>query len=608
MIRNWSDIEALDPPLTAPERQLIEACKAGVECVLGDGTRPEGADPARTIRADLLRYLILGGCDECRVHEWGVQLMGAWISGALDLSFATAKGPTGLIKCRFEKPLQALQTTFEFLNLTGSALPGLFAQGAQVAGAVMLHGGFEAEGEVTLAAAVIGGQLSCVGGTFRKPKGYALNAHNARVTGGVLLSGGFRAVGAVNLSGAVIGGQLECIGGTFRNPNGEALNAGGLQVTGAVFFSHGFKAEGEISLTGAEIGGQLECNGGTFRNPQGFSLIAQGARVAGSVSLRDGFEAEGEVFLSGAAIGGQLSCVGGRFRNPKGRALNGQGMMVTESFFWQEVTVVAGSVSLSSARVGDLVDDLDSWPVGEDRLVIDGFAYARITGAFTDAKSRLDWLARGTVWKGEFHPQPYSQLAKVLREMGHERAARDVLEERARLIAVHARKRIAKQGGDRSWIEATNALRVVADFFLRRVVGYGYKPFRSLGWLLGLWLVAAYLAANAWYGGSMVPNSAVILNSTEWRAVEDETLAAQLWSDLGQPGQDWETFSAIAWGFDVVVPIIDVGQTSAWAPSPARGVSGHLAWWGRWVLSVLGWVVAALAAAAFTGIIRREGE
>lgn len=64
MIRTWADID--QDSLTPAEIGLIDACKQGAPCVLGDGRRPEAecTDPKRTIRADLLRYLILGGCKE----------------------------------------------------------------------------------------------------------------------------------------------------------------------------------------------------------------------------------------------------------------------------------------------------------------------------------------------------------------------------------------------------------------------------------------------------------------------------------------------------------------------------------------------------------------
>lgn len=59
MARVWSEIEALG--LNDAERMLVAACKAGEVCVLGF-ERPEGPDPEREVRAEVLRYLILGGC------------------------------------------------------------------------------------------------------------------------------------------------------------------------------------------------------------------------------------------------------------------------------------------------------------------------------------------------------------------------------------------------------------------------------------------------------------------------------------------------------------------------------------------------------------------
>lgn len=454
--------------LTAPEQALVAACKAGEPCKLGDGARPEGPDPARTVRAEVLRFLILGGDEGCRVHELGVWLAGAYVRGELDLSFARARGQTVLDRCRFGERPDLQQADLQLLSLDGSALPGLFAEGAQ---------------------------------------------------------------------------------------------------------------------------------------------------VAGDVFLRDGFAAEGEVRLSGATVGGQLACTGGAFRNPGGKALSAQRMRVVASFFFRGVQVHEGVIDLASAHVGDLADDPDSWPEA-GRLILDGFTYDRIVAAFTDSRERLDWLAKGTVWKGEFKPQPYTHLARVLREMGHERGARDVLEERDRLIGVHARGRLrartvaAGSRADQLLGTETGPMQAGAlavwDWVVRRVVGYGHKPFRSLGWLLFLWLLAVWLAHMAWVSRAMVPNSDVILTSGGWQAVLGAANPAAAWSAPGGAGQDWETFSRYAWAFDVVVPILSLGQTEAWAPSTARGGWGWALWWGRWVLTVAGWIVVALAAAAVTGIIRRD--
>ncbi|MGB5559068.1 MAG: hypothetical protein WBN04_13795, partial [Paracoccaceae bacterium] len=346
----------------------------------------------------------------------------------------------------------------------------------------------------------------------------------------------------------------------------------------------------------------------------GYALNAQGVEVPGDVFLCDDFHATGEVRLSSARIGGQLACDGGRFENPDGDALNAQKARAG-ALLWRQVSVPQGRVNLTAAHVGDLVDDPTSWTEGW-RLVLDGFTYDRISGAFTDAPSRLEWLAKGDSWDAEFFPQPYVQLAKVLREMGHERAARAVLIAMEKKVRRQIRRDAQLVPNGDVWIgllsigaDLRNMQRWLWDGLLRIVVGYGHSPVRSVAVLIGLFLITTTLANRVWNEGSFAPNSDVILISPEWAALAnapDVANPAAAWSADGAAGQDWESFNRYAYGFDVVVPILTLGQTGAWAPSTTRGPWGYHLWWARWVLSSLGWLVTALGAAAITGIIRRE--
>lgn len=524
--------------LSAPEQALVEACRKGELCELGDGTRPEGPDKSREIGAELLGFLILGGGEDCHTHTSGVQLKGAYVTGALTLDFGRAVGITGLINCHFSEEISVPQTRFELLNLRGSVCPGLLAQGVEVTGNVMLHDGFHA-------------------------------------------------IGAVN--------------------------------------------------------------------------------------------------LSGAKIGGQLTCQGSRFENSEGRAFHAQRLRVSESFLWRNVTVATGAVDLTSAHVGDLVDDLESWPEGENRLCLDGFTYDKIAGSFTDAPSRLEWLARGTVWNGEFHPQPYGQLARVLRAMGHDGAARRVrmaalqnasfhqrsLDRSARKFVRAARRLSGKYASDNqsAWqelfmqrprplrertqrardhfirlysvppapkgappplapdilafaqLDFRNQMRTEAfwcrlriagswlgDIFMRLVIGYGYAPWRAAFWGMACVTIASIVFSYAYAQGAMVPNSTVILTSLDWwRAMWSAPEApTKVWSQLGS-AKHYETFYAIAYAFDVFIPIVDLGQQSAWAATTVSTL-GFATRWFTFGLEIVGWIVSALAAAALTGLIQRKDD
>ncbi|MFT4716399.1 MAG: hypothetical protein ACI861_001956 [Paracoccaceae bacterium] len=255
-------------------------------------------------------------------------------------------------------------------------------------------------------------------------------------------------------------------------------------------------------------------------------------------------------------------------------------------------------------------------------LALMGSSYDRITGSPIDATTRLKWLSRGDTWNGKFYPQPYVQLAKVLREMGHERDARQVLFRLNILRRQHIRTRAniepdgsVRVGFTSLWADIVNGFRFGWDYIQRFSIGYGLKPMRSLYVLMVLFLTATTLAHLTWDEGSFAPNSGPIIASGTWQEVATVTEKANpeayanpaaYWSAKGRPGQDWESFNRYAYGADVVIPIIQFGQTDAWAPSTERGPWGWHLWWARWVLSVLGWLVTALAAAAVTGIIKRD--
>jgi hypothetical protein len=166
-VKAWEDLVGCD--LTPAEVKLIKACLAGQPCVLGED-RPDAPSDMTKIRAPILKVLITDSLRDQPTTDIGVHLEGAYISGLLDLWMSRAKGLTGLLKCRFDHGLEAMQAQFEILNLSGSDLPALNAPGARVAGDVFLNNGFHANGEVILSGAEIGGQLSCTGGRFEYPE------------------------------------------------------------------------------------------------------------------------------------------------------------------------------------------------------------------------------------------------------------------------------------------------------------------------------------------------------------------------------------------------------------------------------------------------------
>ena len=482
ILQTYAEVQKLKP--NTAEKDLINKCQTGEPCILGDGTCPSEPSDTRTIRADILRYLLLGGCKDCVVDGRGVVLVGGYISGTLDIDYATVNGATHLIQCHFENRFDSIQTHFKAVTLDGSDMRGWLAQGAKIDGSVLLR-------NTTASATVI-------------------------------------------LNSATIGGQLNCSGAQLTAKEGNALYAQGAKIEGSVFLVN-TNTSATVNLNSATIGGQLSLNGATFDAGDGYAFWAQRLHVV-------------------------------------------------EGLIWRGVTVSSGRVNLNAAHVGDLVDDPDAWP-DRDNLSLDGFTYDSIYGVL-DVDARLEWVKRGSYDGGEFYPQPFTQLAKVLRDVGHDGDAQKVLTRREHLRLRHQReqKRIVPNGDVSvafkslyrdAWIFT---LWVMHQIF-RRVAGYGHRPFRSLWAMLVLFLVTAAPAELAWREGSMAPNSGPVLVSDGWLALASDPTQvnpADAWGNSA-PGKDWESFSAIAYGLDVVIPIINFGQTDAWAPSTERQ------WWGQFL-------------------------
>ncbi|QEE47052.1 hypothetical protein FVA81_21645 [Rhizobium sp. WL3] len=646
LIRTYADIERLEgeDALSPAEKKLIENCKLGKLTTLGDGSRPKSSSPERAIRADLLRYLIIGGCERCQVHERGVQVAGAWIVGELDLSFSRSKGPVLLLQCAFKVPLAANQASFDHIVLDGSSLPALNADGAVIKGHAFFRM-LKSAGEISVVGIEVGGQLSFEGADLNGGDGKALNAQGAKIRGGVFMDK-LESTGEVSFSGAEIGVVLSAKEAKLKGGKGDALNAQGGKIRGTVFFDK-LKSIGEVSFAGAEIDGQFSCNGAELSGGENNALNADSATIRGGVFLHN-LKSIGEVSFCGAEIGVQLSFEGAELNGGEGRCLNAQRIVIRGGLYWQDMKPVVGTVDLNTAYLGDLVDDEQSWDTVSS-LILVGATYEDLAGPH-NLPFRKRWLRKGASPLGQFHPQPYQQLAKFYRETGHRHEAREILvekeKEQRKAVRVSIRhSRVEAESDDPSSVKTALSwswnlagrwfsfyvwrwVRIswngFWDILIRYIAGYGYKPWLSLGWLGGLVLIMMFAAKYTWDAGDFAPNSAVVLTSPEWKAVADlpdayaslpeedkhrivqDMTPAHDWTDALAPGKDYETFYSFAYALDVVVPVLDLGQTDAWAPSPARGDWGYWMFYAQKVFIVLGWVVTAIAAAAISGMIRRD--
>ena len=257
-------------------------------------------------------------------------------------------------------------------------------------------------------------------------------------------------------------------------------------------------------------------------------------------------------------------------------------MFVKHAFFWMKVKLSKqATLDLSGATVGFLLDTEQDWPASGN-LKIDGLTYIGFGAspgyASGDANTRLRWLA---LQPPGYHPQPYSQLAKFLRQSGDDTGATKVL------IA----------SGDERYSQYRIGGRFLG-WFLKVTIGYGHRPLLALLWSLLVVLVGWIVIRTAFAAGVM-------------RRTYPE-------NDPPFPSVDnYERLYPLVFSLDVFLPFVNLYQEHYWWPNSA--CTGEITFGGkrlrvpgRWVLYYLwlqiiaGWLLSAIFVAGVTGLIRND--
>jgi hypothetical protein len=273
-------------------------------------------------------------------------------------------------------------------------------------------------------------------------------------------------------------------------------------------------------------------------------LSADRMTVTGSVLLNKGFLAAGKVRLVGASIGGQLLLSGSDFAQAE---LSLDTAIVPGGLFVRNLLQPPLRIVLTDARVGSIVDDHESWPLAGN-LLLEGFVYEGFAGeeTSTDVRWRLEWISRHP----SFRPDVFNQLATVYRRRGDQASARRVTiakERRRTSVLPNWRKPL-------HWVWGMLA-------------GYGYRPWLSVVYLIGLVAVGAF---------RLFPIDAM-------QPIHDARFAYQSW----------------VYSMDISIPFITFGMADEWFPDPSRV-------WLLWLATALGWFLSGAFIAAITGIFKPQ--
>lgn len=547
---------ALPDNLTTTENEIVAAVSAGRAWRNPNGisapeylAKKDFVAKMPQVRAEVIRALCLGArLNDAKPDPAGVRIVGARIIGVLDLSFATVEVPLILFHCHFAEKPDFMQAKLAFLNLSGSRLE----------------------------------------------KG--LTADRVKITGDLFCQYGFHADGEIRLPGAEIGGSVSFIAASLSNRGNRALSADCVKIAGNLFCQNRFHVDGEISLVGAEIGGDVSFVGASLNNPDNSALKAESVKIAGNVFCCNDFHIIGRANFAIASVG--------------------------RGFIWKPAQWT-GLLRLSHAHAGQWADNWrdDGWKEkgktigGKPRLDIDAFAYDALAEDDTDkdAASRIAWVRKSQAGR-KFVPGPYETLAKALRAAGDEDGAN----------AVAYAKR-----ADRAKARQHKLGHRIGDVILGAVVGYGYKPWRGLMWLISL-LVTGFcvfsLAGPMAEGGTGVikPAVPIVFDNNLVRCIPDfyyPVQACATFIDKIEPLEthriyyflpiEYTPFSPFWYALDTLIPLVDLGQETAWSPSPIdQSIFKDFLGWAvliyLYLHIIMGWVLTTLTVVALTGVIKKE--
>ena len=416
-------------PLMPKELELVSNC-AGGNVIWKNLPPPNSAKPENTVRADFLRFLLLGGDAQAPVSDRGITVCNAWITGRLDL--LTSKNLIGFrfVRCKFEQKINLINTQvvneahfhkcvipeiqadrlhssrsfiiFDCLisgsvSLIGAKIDGdlhcgkskissIVGTDANISGRVRLTGGFESAGVVDFSRAKIGGNADMTGAQLNGNDALAFLAIRAKIDGDLIFGSKFKSVGGIRLRGIFIGGSIRGSEATYEKGNAEAISFDEAKIMGSVYMKRA-NVDGTVRLLSSRIGLDLSFVGANISEEKGQALHADRTEIGGGAFFTEGFQANG-IRISGLKTGASLSFDGAKLSAVgDSPALSAQRVNVSGSFTFQNGFSSTGKIDLSSSVVGLNLSFTDAEiRVKKGRTLV--FEGMKVAGAFHFFKMR----------------------------------------------------------------------------------------------------------------------------------------------------------------------------------------------------------------------------
>jgi hypothetical protein len=267
-------------------------------------------------------------------------------------------------------------------------------------------------------------------------------------------------------------------------------------------------------------------------------------------------------------------------------------------------------ISLAGAQIDSIVDSVKAGTrsretsaatkgdINPSFLRLDGLTYSHFGDPSIlsgDARNAFLHLQPNADLTGNFKPQPWAQMIKVLRETGHVAAAREVA------IAFEEQRRKAGQIA-----LIARPLHVLYGL----LIGYGQRPMRLVGLMTVTWLLCGaffwFVAEQGWFA----PTQIGYVQNDAYKACRPQHDGN--WVKCGAP--EYTRFNALTYSLDLLLPLVGLQQDSSWTPIADKGPGtpaasyvtlGSIARLVMWFEILFGWAGSLLLASVLSGLAKR---
>lgn len=374
-----------------------------------------------------------------------------------------------------------------------------------------------------------------------------------------------------------------------------------------IFLTDGFEAQGKVNFGSAEISGSLFCMKGQIINEKEDALICYRAKIYGDVFFNNGFELKGNLSFSSTEI--------------------------KKSLIFSKLKIT-GNCILTSAKIDTITEKDNFWKENEFReFHLDGLEYNHLSGKNLDSSTLVKWLEK----MPEFKPQPYKQLARVLRNMGHNKEANDIMidyNNKMRKKDYEEFKVEFKQAYKISLKEKWNFFKIFIKSifetlgFLARLIyektsGCGYKLIRVFITMFCVWLFCSLFYWNASKVAVFAPSNPLVFQKKDFYQCNVELTGTSLfdmfnwkkysssnnWIDSKVDGE-YTTFNPFWYSLDVILPIVDLQVEKDWGqyvPSNDWTLNDFTRWL-MWFEILFGWIYSLILVAILSGLAKNEKD